>query len=150
MSSSNVLHISALFQPNLNLVEFSFKTPIKITRNLSNESRAYAGRQTDGQIWSRMAFCNYANAHKNLMWQPRRENYKARYQSCWVNEVKKQSLLYYLPLGVLKDFCNCQLHVILSIQTTWSIFRVDSPVTPKRNFWAALNPLNTELNPICQ
>jgi len=55
-----------------------------------------------------------------------------------INGVKQQTLFCYLPLAVLKDICICQLHVISSPQTPWSIFRADSSVTSHTHFWVAL------------
>jgi len=71
---------------------------------------------------------DYARAHKNILWQPRRKISKATFPLLWIYEMKQQSLFCYLPLIVLNNVQTFQLHVILSPQTPWSKFRADSRV----------------------
>ena len=72
----------------------------------------HADRQTDKRK-AKWRLCNYAKAHKKLMWQPNSKTYRQHYGCAWITSVKKQSLFCYLPIGVLKDICKSQLHVIL-------------------------------------
>jgi len=89
---------------------------IKLHGNLSNESHLDTSGQTDGhkvnwRLW------DYIWAHKILLSQPRRKSSKATFLLRRINGVKQQTLFCYLPLGVPKDICTCQLHVILSPKT---------------------------------
>ena len=69
----------------------------------------------------------------------RAENLQRQHFGCAESmEWSSKTLFCYLPLGVPKDICTCQLHVILSPQTPWSVFRAHSSVTSHTHFWAAL------------
>jgi len=114
--SCKVTHISVLFQIKFDYLEiFSFKPTIKKYTEISPMKAAliHADRQTD-KYESNWCLCDCTNAYKNLMWQTRRKNHKVRFQLRPINGVKKQSMFRYLPIGVLKDVCTWQLHVILS------------------------------------
>lgn len=110
---------------------------IKLLGNLSNESRPDTCGQTD-EHKANWSLCDCTREHKNLLWERRRKISEATFRLRWISGVKHQPC--YLPLGVPKDICTCQLHVILSPKTPWSTFRADSRVISDRNFWAGLKP----------
>jgi len=53
--------------------------------------------------------------HITVSWDSRRGWRRSEGFGCeLINGVIKESLFCYLPLEILQDICNCQLHVILS------------------------------------
>jgi hypothetical protein len=95
----------------------------------------HANRQKDKHE-ANWPFCDCAKAHKNHMWQTKCMTYKATFRLRWIKGVQKQSMLFRQQLVDLKDVCTCQLHVILSPQTTWSTIDSESLVNSERNFSA--------------
>jgi len=80
----------------------------KLHGNLSNESRADTCGQTDGQIWSKLAFLRLYKRAKISCDSSGVRHSRENCSSAWISGVKKQSMFGYLPLGVLIDICICQ------------------------------------------